>query len=143
MNSPDGAKQYERAFASWIVSIGIEDRRDRCSRHLRWLRSRYGLVCLLFFIIVSTRWVGFDLLFSFLIIFPPFLASLSLCHSLTSSEIKHTKSLSQKSSTPDHVCQWTIDKCTPKLFFYTFLTSVIFLLSSLSHPSPPLPSQKR
>lgn len=69
-----------------------------------------------------------------------------LCHSLTSSEIKHTKSLSEKSSTPDHVCQWTIDKCTPKLFFfYTLFTSVIFLLFSPllpfpPHPSPSLPS---
>lgn len=69
----------------------------------------------------------------------PFLPS--LCHSLTSSEIKHTKGLSEKSSTPDHVCQWTIDKCTPKLFFTHCSRQSYFFSPPL--PSPPLSSQKK
>lgn len=67
----------------------------------------------------------------------------SLCHSLTSSEIKHTKSLSEKSSAPDHVCQWTIDKGTPKLFFL-HIFHVSYISPLLPFPStPPLPPLKK
>lgn len=94
-----------------------------------------GWVCSFFLLL-------FFFFFFLLVIFPPFLPS--LCHSLTSREIKYTKSLSEKSSTPDHVCQWTIDKGTPKLFFLHIfhVSHISSLLSSLSHPPLPSPLSK-
>lgn len=88
---------------------------------------------------------GSDLIFFFLLIIFPLPSFPLLCYSLTSSEIKHTKSLSEKSSTPDHVCQWTIDKRTPKLFFLhiVHVSHISSLLSFLSHPPHPSPPKRK